>query len=431
MFMINISSNNCSTCKLATSCDCNCTTNNNCCQTPCSNPCNDPCTSCCTPQCSCYPPKCNNNCNTQSNNCCNTCEASQCNSCGQNSSCQNFNSGACSSTTNNCSSYCSPCLPSAPYVPSIPCNSNKKYCNLDEAILSICCNEYCFFLKKSNVVGVGLGYKTVSGCKTCEKCIKVYVTKKLPCCSLNPCDLIPVCYKGLKTDVVESGCIKAASLTTKIRPATGGYSISPECSTLYGSIGCLVLDSCNTIYLLGSNHVLANENNVAVNTNIIQPSKCDCGCSPCDSIACLSKFIPIKFITETDCPENCVDCAIARIKDCSMVSPLITFVGPPTGIGIPNLKDEVKKVGRSTELTTGIIESLGTTIKILFPSGRTGLFKNQIITSSMTNFGDSGALLLNKCDEALGIVCGTSSSISVYNSICDVLTALNVTLVTK
>lgn len=50
---------------------------------------------------------------------------------------------------------------------------------LDEKIKYITQNEYNYFLNKSNVVGVGLGYKIKNGFNTFQKCLSVFVSNKI------------------------------------------------------------------------------------------------------------------------------------------------------------------------------------------------------------------------------------------------------------
>ncbi len=63
-------------------------------------------------------------------------------------------------------------------------------------------------LKKRNVVGVGVGKKTVQSEKSDRYCIRVYVSKKLPVEKLSENDLVQPTYDGYETDVIETGKIK-------------------------------------------------------------------------------------------------------------------------------------------------------------------------------------------------------------------------------
>lgn len=299
-------------------------------------------------------------------------------------------------------------------------------------IISICNNEYDVFFMKPNVVGVSLGYKVKNGVTLSEPSIQVLVTKKIPECQLSSDKLIVKNYKGIKTDVIETGEIFAQGLTAKIRPMLFGYSISPRPINylMAGTAGCLVKDQSN-FYILSNNHVLAGENTLGLNTPIIQPGSLDGGRYPNDTIAALSKFIPIQFETLNNSPSNTVDAAIARVLNISQVSSSIALIGKVNGISPISLNLAVKKSGRTTSLTTGKITNTNATIRIQYSNRKTALFKNQILTTAMSSAGDSGSLLVNSYNYAVGLLFAGSSSVTVYNPINSVLSALGVSLVTN
>lgn len=64
-------------------------------------------------------------------------------------------------------------------------------------------------MRKANVVGVGLGYKQVSGSRTDEMALVVMVEKKLPEAELAPDDVIPPIIDGVPVDVQETGTFTA------------------------------------------------------------------------------------------------------------------------------------------------------------------------------------------------------------------------------
>ncbi|KEI16971.1 hypothetical protein [Clostridium haemolyticum] len=312
----------------------------------------------------------------------------------------------------------------------------NMYCNkclyhiLNERINYICKNEYEFFLNKVNVVGVGLGYKTINGICSYIPCIKVFVSNKINFNNLSNNDLIPSRYKGIQTDVVKANFSIPYYLTAKIRPTLCGYSVGPEKSTKTGSIGCLVTDGFSR-FLLGNNHVFAKTNFLEIGTPIIQPSYEDKGKSKVDVVANLAKIIPIKFGSILKKEENYVDCAIARLTEKSIASPKIAIIDmPPRGVTNPKVNQLVKKVGRTTGISTGRILAINTTQKIEYGI-RSALFKNQIVTTPMAEAGDSGALLLDYNNYAVGLLLGGSELCSIYNNINDVLSLLSVAIITS
>ena len=65
------------------------------------------------------------------------------------------------------------------------------------------------FLRKANVVAVGVGHCRRGGVQTKEVCIVVSVKNKVPLSELKPRDIIPAQIEGVPVDVVETGEIRA------------------------------------------------------------------------------------------------------------------------------------------------------------------------------------------------------------------------------
>lgn len=307
----------------------------------------------------------------------------------------------------------------------------NNYYKLDELIKDIAIFEYSFFLNKSNVVGVGFGYKIRSGFYTGEKCIKVFVNTKISKDRLNHNDVIPNRYKGILTDVDEVGEFKFQMLNRKVRPLIGGYSIGANVLGHYintGSIGCLVKDNYN-IYLLSSAHVLSDFNRLAPETSIVQPSLLDGG-APIDEVGKLSRYIPLKAEGIFQKPKNLIDAAIVRLDVDAYTD--IAFLGKLRGVDTVNLQEIVFKVGRTSEETSGMVTSINTTCEaVLQNQGKKEkyLFKDQILTSKMSEDGDSGAVLVKGNKKVAGLLVGGSTSGSIFNNINDVLSSLNVSIV--
>ena len=64
-------------------------------------------------------------------------------------------------------------------------------------------------MKKTNVVGVAIGYKEKEGQKTETPSLVVMVRKKVPLSKLEASDVVPTEIEGIVTDVREVGEIKA------------------------------------------------------------------------------------------------------------------------------------------------------------------------------------------------------------------------------
>src|SRR5438093_3165984 len=106
-----------------------------------------------------------------------------------------------------------------------------------------------FLLGRANVVGVGVGKKVIAGKETETPAVMVFVEKKLPEAQLKKTDIVPKTLDDVKTDVVETGRLKAQRATVgeekprtaRWRPAPGGGSIGHVQITA-GTLGGLVRD---------------------------------------------------------------------------------------------------------------------------------------------------------------------------------------------
>lgn len=304
-----------------------------------------------------------------------------------------------------------------------------------------------------NVVGVGIGYKATGGKDTGVLALVVYVDKKEAKKSLKEgvvpdkvtADInmaaVPTATHNEQgssydaqtleaiTDVKEIGVIEAQAFTAKLRPARPGYSIGHYKITA-GTFGALVRDTCSPcrIHILSNNHVLANSNAASIGDPILQPGAYDGGQLSADTIAKLTRFVPIQY----GAPEkyNLVDCAIATPLDQRLVSASIVGQGIPRGTTEAQLGMVVTKSGRTTQITSGKVIDVNATVAVNYGSSGTAYFRNQIITEAMSQGGDSGSLLLTKDGLATGLLFAGSPQVTIFNHIHNVLMALGVELVT-
>lgn len=312
---------------------------------------------------------------------------------------------------------------------------------------------------KPNITATGIGYKRTAGKKTSELCIVCSVETKVALTSLRERDIIPRTIDGIPTDVHPTGAIHALSLPTgRFRPAPGGVSIGHVHITA-GTLGCLVKSGDKT-FILSNNHVLANSNMASPGDMILQPGPFDGGTVERDQIAKLTEFIPIIFENEAGgcifarvitgafnffaritgsgmrlqsinirSKPNLVDCAIAEpFSEGDVVNEILETVSI-TGMAEGVLDMEVKKSGRTTGLTTGVIDQTDATVRVNFGAGKTALFTDQLIAGPMSRGGDSGSLVLNNLDEVVGLLFAGSTNTAIINRIQNVFSSLNVTLI--
>lgn len=312
-----------------------------------------------------------------------------------------------------------------------------------------------YLLGRRNVVACGVGFKETEGRTTDEPCVVVSVTRKMPEAQLSPADIVPKKLGEVKTDVLETGVIRALqSPTDRWRPAPGGVSIGHVDITA-GTLGCLVIKD-GQLFILSNNHVLANTNAAEKGDPIIQPGRYDGGTLD-DQIATLEDFIPINFgEVPPTCPiatgmesflnwlakllgsshrvmafqavpaKNRVDVAIARPLSDDLVEKRILEIGVPKGSREATLGTPVKKSGRTTAFTTGEIIQIDVTAQISYGEGKTATFEDQLMAGAMSKGGDSGSAVLDEEDFVVGLLFAGSDTTTIINPIQFVLEALNV-----
>lgn len=290
-----------------------------------------------------------------------------------------------------------------------------------------------------NVVGVGIGHKTRKGQDTGEVGLAVFVSQKLPPDLLRPDQLVPSNVQEFKTDVVETGPIFAGVealkeapvmvepfvdvgvqvLRTRLRPAQGGYSVGHYQITA-GTYATAVTDAAafpgvpQRYYVLSNNHVLANSNNAQLGDPILQPGPYDGGMVGRDTIARLSRFVPIDFMPGA---RNFVDAAIAE-GDFATLDREIYWIGYVTGAVPPAVGMTVHKTGRTTNYSTGRITAINATVNVNYAGGRVARFEQQILTTNMSAGGDSGSLVLEYgSNRAVGLLFAGSATVTVLNDI--------------
>lgn len=344
-------------------------------------------------------------------------------------------------------------------------------------------------LAKPNVVGVAVGLKNQVG----EPSVVVLVEQKLPLAALSADAMVPKEIDGVRTDVVEVGYLRAyASPRDRFRPeipcgvSIGHYKITA------GTLGAIVTDTqTGEKLILSNNHVLANSNNALVGDAILQPGPADGGQNPGDLVARLERFIPLRYTDDPDTPPpptpppptpppggggtgcdiltlvvsvvnglaallgsgqrvapvaapkppmpqsagitaqipvNEVDCALAKPVDPSKFTGDILGIGMVSGTKAAALGMKVRKSGRTTGYTEGTVTLLNATVNVAYGS-RTARFTGQIITTPMSQGGDSGSLIVDGTEnKAVGLLFAGSNLSTIFNPIDKVFAALKVTI---
>ncbi|MBC8098888.1 MAG: hypothetical protein H7Y11_05560 [Armatimonadetes bacterium] len=131
-------------------------------------------------------------------------------------------------------------------------------------------------------------------------------------------------------------------------------------------------------------------------------------------------------------PDNALDAALARPLNPAMFEDVIRGIGQINGTQAPTLGMTVRKSGRTTELTQGIITSLNATINITYDTvngPRTARFTGQTLAQSISQGGDSGSLIVDAAqNRAVGLLFAGSPVATVFTPIDVVLAALNIVI---
>lgn len=302
-------------------------------------------------------------------------------------------------------------------------------------------------LAKNNVVGVAVSNKIKNEQDTGDPCLTVFVEQKLDPTLLESGQAIPKTVRKFKTDVIETGPIFAEphlkegladdmevgadiqTLKKRVRPVEGGYSVGHYKITA-GTMATAVYDRSpfpgipRRYYMLSNNHVLANSNDARIGDPILQPGPYDGGTIPRDVVARLYRFVPIRF----DGKCNYVDAAIA-VGEFHDLDREIYWIGYAKGVAKVKVNTIVQKTGRTTSYTTGKVTAINATVNVNYGNNRLARMCRQIVTTNMSAGGDSGSLLCDMKENAVGLLFAGSSSITIHNDIRYVQALLGIRIV--
>jgi len=296
--------------------------------------------------------------------------------------------------------------------------------------------------RHAGVVGVGLGCKERKGAVTEEVAFRVYVRRKKPISELQRNDLVPSCYRGVATDVLNAS---SGTQTSSVCEDNSKYSVIIGGITIMngrrdgqnrlglGTLGFLAtidgVEGPDNIAFVSNRHVLG-VNNAMVGDTVYQPD--GNATLPNNSIGKILKLQEINNYKytypgpgETE-KEYWIDCATAQINIC-ISSCCHTNCGETFGnwinglnangsnviadVGRAQVNDVVYKVGRSTRRTKGIVRR----VDYLLP-GAAGIpdAKNLIFIEPLepdcngilrfSDDGDSGAAIITDQGKLVGIL---------------------------
>jgi hypothetical protein len=252
-----------------------------------------------------------------------------------------------------------------------------------------------------DVFTVGVGLKETAGRITDTLALRVYVPVKAPKADVPSAKLIPAEFGGFPTDVVEHRPIPIVDHTAH-NPLVGGIEISPDAIPVGnigtqvnpGTLGAIVRRRRDgRELLLTCAHVVAGGGQAP--GNIHQPAVGNAGST---------------IVGRTVSTDVVFDCAIVDPNGTRSLKREIKDVGQVRGTApVPKLFEPVKKRGRTTELTFGLVLA-----HLFAPPGgpRPGLPANVPFQIEVVGFpfdrrfalpGDSGSAVLTTGDQIVGL----------------------------
>lgn len=309
----------------------------------------------------------------------------------------------------------------------------------------------------NNIVGVGIAlgasdYGQADGMSMSLEpgmpCLQIYVVESTSADVMKSVMVESMGISVLSGDdvplsIVRTGFIDAQPHRFRMRPAPGGISAGHFRITA-GTLGCLATGLSaprnSRLMILSNNHVLANSNNAAYGDCICQPGPYDGGACPKDQIAILERFVPINFSGGT---VNYVDAATGWAWPDRVRKELVylqqgqprffTVSSAPVAAQLGML---VGKSGRTTQITTGRIMSVGVSVNVGYGGGRVAHFRDQIgikgLSGDFSAGGDSGSLIWtwDGRRSPVGLLFAGGGGWTFANRITHVLSALAIRLYT-
>lgn len=193
------------------------------------------------------------------------------------------------------------------------------------------------------------------------------------------------------------GARSTLTFTGRIRPVVAGYSVGTSAAS--GTAGLIVSDkrSGGGRYILSNNHVLAN-NNTSRYSATLQPGGADGGRASKDRIGSLDRFVKLRKKSA-----NYLDAATSKPLRRDLLKPAYAVFGAVPGYVVTyKIGDRFKKIGRTTGVVTGTVESIHTDIRVDYGDyGNLGTitFKDQSVIRGkrpVSLAGDSGSVWLTE-----------------------------------
>lgn len=199
-----------------------------------------------------------------------------------------------------------------------------------------------------------------------------------------------------------------------------------------GTLGALVRDTSDTLYILSNNHVLGLSGQASPGADISQPGRIDNNCQ-------LPPIVADFTIAPELGPSN-VDAAIAQLRQGEMnTDGFIEDIGIPSSIVAPPAVGlGVAKSGRTTGFTTGTISAINATVNVQYQRGCGKgkkfiiSYTNQVVIggAGFSAGGDSGSLIVtnDQNHQPVALLFAGSSTTTIGNPASEVVIRLSAAL---
>jgi hypothetical protein len=302
------------------------------------------------------------------------------------------------------------------------------------------------------VVAVGAGTRVAAGIDTGEVGVIAFVVEKRAPSALPRSAFVPryLAVPGglVATDVIEVGLLTAppmhaasapvapdtSLLRTFSRPAVGGASAAHwrfPTGTL--TLGVADANSSDLRLALSCSHVFGLLTAAQYGDPIVAPAPADEG-SLLTTLGRYLRSAPL-YLDGQRWSRADASAAWCRPDTCEAA---VAGLGAAAGVRCPDdisLHEPVWKVGRTTGLTEGHIIAVGAQVRVDYSSlgftGATALLSDVIMTSPMCAYGDSGSLLMDADERAVGLLFGGTTAVTLYNAMPGVLADLRLRLATE
>ncbi len=284
-----------------------------------------------------------------------------------------------------------------------------------------------------NVVGMCVARKRRGG-KLGTHCVQVLVRTKVASHKLEPQHRIPLEFKSpvftrpVRTDVRAVSHVRLESLVTVQRPAQPGFDIGNKLGGS-GTLTCVALDAEGRRLGLSCAHVIApngaTDPGAPSGSIVLCPSLTNAETLDVLAQAPIGTLVAIRTpgFDESDVSTN-LDAAVFLADDPKSLNAAVADVGvKPQGIN-DNVKVglHVHKVGAVSETTHGVVQAVGLVVKVPYGDD-VATFAEQIGISSFTQPGDSGSLVLDENERAVGMHFASADGMSICTPIRRVLAA--------